>query len=209
MEKNSKYKIVNYNSQLFIIDINKSKLTYIFPLLNYVIRHKMIEISEIDKSNINISHLDEDDKKLGNKLGFLGAGIGPFISVIGRPLLDYMNFRTNFLLNIFLILIAIISSLFIKSLVDRKKKISLSNNKCKAYAFVLPEIKHIIKNILINIILIFFIVMLSIGTITLRISSVIFILGIMMFTIILSSQNVYIYDKINTRGKIGGVRWRK
>ncbi|MCI2802702.1 DUF443 family protein [Staphylococcus pettenkoferi] len=202
---------MNYNNKIFIIDINKSKLTYIFPLLNYVIKHKMIEISEIDKSNIKISHLDEDDKKHGNKLGFLGAGIGSFISVMGRPLLDYTNFRTNFLLNIFLIIIAIVSSLFIKSIVDRKKKekISLSNSKCKAYAFVLPETKHIIKNILINIILIFSIIILSIGIITLKISSVIFILGIMMFTIILSSQNVYIYDKINTKGKIGGVRWKK
>ncbi|PNZ85330.1 DUF443 family protein, partial [Staphylococcus pettenkoferi] len=46
IEKNGKYKIVNYNNKIFIIDINKSKLTYIFPLLNYVIKHKMIEISE-------------------------------------------------------------------------------------------------------------------------------------------------------------------
>ncbi|MFC1451355.1 DUF443 family protein, partial [Bacillus cereus] len=44
IEKNSKFKLIHYENRYFIIDLNRNKLTYIFPLLNYLTKQVLIEI---------------------------------------------------------------------------------------------------------------------------------------------------------------------
>lgn len=99
--------------------MNRNKLTYIFPLLNYFTRQALIEIDKDTLGNIRTNHLN---KNKNNVLGSVGTGIGVLFATLTKPILDYMNFTTNFLLNIILVLISIIPLIILKGIIDRKKK---------------------------------------------------------------------------------------
>ncbi|WP_179211105.1 DUF443 family protein, partial [Staphylococcus epidermidis] len=63
LEKNSKYKLIHYKNRHFIIDINRSKLTFIFPLLNYITKQLLIEIDENEINKVKIGNLTKDVKR--------------------------------------------------------------------------------------------------------------------------------------------------
>ena len=47
IEKNSKYKIINFDNSYYIINLNRNKIFYIFPLLNYITRQPLIEVNKM------------------------------------------------------------------------------------------------------------------------------------------------------------------
>lgn len=55
-------------------------------------------------------------------LGSVGTGIGVLFATLTKPILDYMNFTTNLLLNIILVLIAIIPLITLKEIINRKRR---------------------------------------------------------------------------------------
>ena len=122
VEKNSKFKLIHHENRYFIIDLNRNKLTYIFPLLNYFTRQVLVEIDKDTLDNIRTNHINENKN---NALGSIGTGIGVLFATLTKPILDYMNFTTNLLLNIILVLISIIPLIILKEIIDRKKKKNL------------------------------------------------------------------------------------
>ncbi|POA09092.1 hypothetical protein CD039_06730, partial [Staphylococcus argensis] len=108
IEKNSKYKIIHYDNRHFIIDINRNKFTFIFPLLNYFSRQQLIEIDNEELRKINTSYISEEYKEKINTATSWGTGIGLFIVFLTRSVVDYMDFPTNVFLNVFFLLISII-----------------------------------------------------------------------------------------------------
>ncbi|HEI6624350.1 TPA: DUF443 family protein [Staphylococcus aureus] len=204
MEKNSKFKLIQYENRYFIIDLNRNKLTYIFPLLNYFTRQVLVEIDKDSLDNIRTNHINENKN---NALGSIGTGIGVLFATLTKPILDYMNFTTNLLLNIILVLISIIPLIILKEIIDRKKKkfeIRMSKNKMSA--FVWPNFKEFLKNIIINIILSFIIIALVLGFIIQNQSNYIYILGIMLLLSFILFQNVLLYAQTEITGKIGKIK---
>ncbi|MCG1981673.1 DUF443 family protein [Staphylococcus epidermidis] len=208
MEKNSKFKLIHYENRYFIIDLNRNKLTYIFPLLNYLTRQVLVEIDKDTLDNIRTNHINENKN---NALGSIGTGIGVLFATLTKPILDYMNFTTNLLLNIMLVLISIIPLIILKEIIDRKKKkkfeIRMSKNKMSA--FVWPNFKEFLKNIIINIILSFIIIALILGFIIQNQSNYIYILGIMLVLSFILFQNVLLYAQTEITGKIGRIKWKR
>lgn len=208
IEKNSKFKLIHYENRYFIIDLNRNKLTYIFPLLNYLTRQVLVEIDKDTLDNIRTNHINENKN---NALGSIGTGIGVLFATLTKPILDYMNFTTNLLLNIILVLISIIPLIILKEIIDRKKKkkfeIRMSKNKMSA--FVWPNFKEFFKNIIINIILSFIIIALVLGFIIQNQSNYIYILGIMLVLSFILFQNVLLYAQTEITGKIGGIKWKR
>ncbi|HCD5949453.1 TPA: DUF443 family protein [Staphylococcus aureus] len=207
MEKNSKFKLIHYENKYFIIDLNRNKLTYIFPLLNYFTRQVLIEIDKDTLGNIRTNHINENKKKV---LGSVGTGIGVLFATLTKPILDYMNFTTNLLLNIILVLIAIIPLITLKEIINRKKKkkLKIRMSKNKMNAFVWPNFKELLKNIIINIILNFIITALVLGFIIQNQSNYIYILCIMLVLSFILFQNVLLYAQTEITGKIGGIKWK-
>lgn len=208
IEKNSKFKLIHYENRYFIIDLNRNKLTYIFPLLNYLTRQVLVEIDKDTLDNIRTNHINENKN---NALGSIGTGIGVLFATLTKPILDYMNFTTNLLLNIMLVLISIIPLIILKEIIDRKKKkkfeIRMSKNKMSA--FVWPNFKEFLKNIIINIILSFIIIALILGFIIQNQSNYIYILGIMLVLSFILFQNVLLYAQTEITGKIGRIKWKR
>lgn len=204
IEKNSKFKLIQYENRYFIIDLNRNKLTYIFPLLNYFTRQVLVEIDKDSLDNIRTNHINENKN---NALGSIGTGIGVLFATLTKPILDYMNFTTNLLLNIILVLISIIPLIILKEIIDRKKKkfeIRMSKNKMSA--FVWPNFKEFLKNIIINIILSFIIIALVLGFIIQNQSNYIYMLGIMLLLSFILFQNVLLYAQTEITGKIGKIK---
>ncbi|WP_260843993.1 DUF443 family protein [Staphylococcus epidermidis] len=191
-----------------MIDLNRNNLTYIFPLLNYLTRQVLVEIDKDTLDNIRTNHINENKN---NALGSIGTGIGVLFATLTKPILDYMNFTTNLLLNIMLVLISIIPLIILKEIIDRKKKkkfeIRMSKNKMSA--FVWPNFKEFLKNIIINIILSFIIIALVLGFIIQNQSNYIYILGIMLVLSFILFQNVLLYAQTEITGKIGRIKWKR
>lgn len=208
IEKNSKFKLIHYENRYFIIDLNRNKLTYIFPLLNYLTRQVLVEIDKDTLDNIRTNHINENKN---NALGSIGTGIGVLFATLTKPILDYMNFTTNLLLNIMLVLISIIPLIILKEIIDRKKekKFEIRMSKNKMSAFVWPNFKEFLKNIIINIILSFIIIALVLGFIIQNQSNYIYILGIMLVLSFILFQNVLLYAQTEITGKIGRIKWKR
>ena len=177
-------------------------------MLNYLTRQVLVEIDKDTLDNIRTNHINENKN---NALGSIGTGIGVLFATLTKPILDYMNFTTNLLLNIMLVLISIIPLIILKEIIDRKKKkkfeIRMSKNKMSA--FVWPNFKEFLKNIIINIILSFIIIALILGFIIQNQSNYIYILGIMLVLSFILFQNVLLYAQTETTGKIGRIKWKR
>lgn len=165
----------------------------------------MIEIDKDQLGNIRKIHISENKN---NALGSIGTSIGVLFGILSKPILDYMNFTTNLLLNIILVLIAIIPLITLKEIVNRKKKkkLKIRMSKNKMSAFVWPNVKELFKNIIINIILSFIIIALVFGFIIRNQSNYIYILGIMLVLSFILFQNVLLYAQTEILGKIGKIK---
>ena len=174
-------------------------------MLNYLTRQVLVEIDKDTLDNIRTNHINENKN---NALGSIGTGIGVLFATLTKPILDYMNFTTNLLLNIILVLTSIIPLIILKEIIDRKKKkkfeIRMSKNKMSA--FVWPNFKEFLKNIIINIILSFIIIALILGFIIQNQSNYIYILGIMLVLSFILFQNVLLYAQTEITGKIGKIK---
>ena len=84
--KNSKYKLIHYRDSHYIIDLNQNKLTYIFPLLNYVTRKSLVEVKEKDLNDITTIFTSKEEKEKRDSLTILASGISGFIAITTSPL---------------------------------------------------------------------------------------------------------------------------
>ncbi|MCY6991645.1 DUF443 family protein [Staphylococcus argensis] len=205
MEKNSKYKLIELENRYFVIDLNRNKLTFLFPLLNYFTRQKLIEISEEELHYIKESNLSKERVKKSELFASLGTGIGIFLAFLTKSVIDYMDFSTNFLLNIIIVLITIASLIIIKGLVNRnkEKKIGIDLSEYKYKCFIYPDKRTMIKNILLNIFFSFLFIATTIGTLPLKESSYLFIFGIIVLLSFILFQNGILYNYYKTEGMRG------
>lgn len=206
IEKNSKFKLIQYENRYFIIDLNRNKLTYIFPLLNYLTRQVLIEIDKNEISKVKIENLSKNNTK--NAITSLSIGASVLIGYLVKPLGDYLDFPTTYTLNIILILIAIVPILLIKSVVDRNKKIKLQlylkNDTFRAH--VLPNNREVVKNILLNFIVTIIFVAMIYGFIFQKESNFIYLVAISLLLAIILFQNVLLYAQTEITGKIGKIK---
>ena len=93
-------------------------------MLNYITRQPLIEVNKNELKDIRTALISKNEKNKRDSLNILGAGVAVLIATLTRSLIDYLNFSTNILINIMFVLIAIIPIVLIKSIVDRKRKLS-------------------------------------------------------------------------------------
>ncbi|MCG2172730.1 DUF443 family protein [Staphylococcus epidermidis] len=206
MEKNSKFKLIHYENRYFIIDLNRNKLTYIFPLLNYLMKQVLIEIDKNEISKVKTDSLKKNKTK--NAITSLSIGASVLIGYLVKSLGNYLDFSTTYTLNIILILIAIVPILLIKDVVNKNKKFKLQlylkNDTFRAH--VLPNNKEVVKNILLNFIVTFLFVAMICGFIFQKESNFIYLIAISLLLATILFQNVLLYAQTEISGKIGKVK---
>lgn len=206
IEKNSKFKLIHYENRYFIIDLNRNKLTYIFPLLNYLTKQVLIEIDKNEISKVKTESLKKNKTK--NAITSLSIGASVLIGYLVKSLGNYLDFSTTYTLNIILILIAIVPILLIKGVVNKNKKFKLQlylkNDTFRAH--VLPNNKEVVKNILLNFIVTFLFVAMICGFIFQKESNFIYLIAISLLLATILFQNVLLYAQTEISGKIGKVK---
>lgn len=206
IEKNSKFKLIHYENRYFIIDLNRNKLTYIFPLLNYLTKQVLIEIDKNEISKVKTESLKKNKTK--NAITSLSIGASVLIGYSVKPLGNYLDFSTTYTLNIILILIAIVPILLIKGVVNKNKKFKLQlylkNDTFRAH--VLPNNKKVVKNILLNFIVTFLFVAMICGFIFQKESNFIYLIAISLLLATILFQNVLLYAQTEISGKIGKIK---
>lgn len=147
LKKNPRYKVLEVQNQYYLVDLLGSLFSYIFPMINWFPKH-CYKISEAEYRKL---HYDLQNQS--SNYGVFAGGVGVFIAVLLRPLMDLTNIQINIWtasITILLTLIAIVSL----HIVIRKKN-SLANLQKDS----LPIKIKIIPNIKVISIIIFLYIM--------------------------------------------------
>ena len=203
--------MIHYENRYFIIDLNRNKLTFIFPLLNYVTRSRLIVLKDEDISQIKTSFISKEEKEKREFLTSFVTVISFLISITTKFILDYLQFYTNVYIIVLLLIMTILPAFLFKFIFDKNKKHQFNDKTSdrQVYALVLPKIKYIVQNIFLYIIFLFFFIMSVAGLITLEKTNIIFIIGIIMSVMCILFQNVLLYAQTEITGKIGRIKWKR
>ena len=174
--------------------------------MNYITKQLLIEIDENEINKVKIGNLTKDVKR--DAITNLSIGLSVLIGVLTMPLIDYLNFSMIYTLKIILVLVAYIPLFAIKWKVNKNKgrKLQLYSKKGNCRAFVLPENNVVIKNILLNLIVTFLVIVLTLGFVIEEQSNYIYIFGMMAILACILFQNVLLYAQTKIPGKIGTIK---
>lgn len=169
--------------------------------MNYITKQLLIEIDENEINKVKIGNLTKDVKR--DAITNLSIGLSVLIGVLTMPLIDYLNFSMIYTLKIILVLVAYIPLFAIKWKVNKNKgrKLQLYSKKGNCRAFVLPKNNVVIKNILLNLIVTFLVIVLTLGFVIEEQSNYIYIFGMMAILACILFQNVLLYAQTKIPGK--------
>ncbi|ARJ13279.1 DUF443 family protein [Staphylococcus lugdunensis] len=203
IKNNSKYKIIHDGEKHYVIDLNRNKLTYIFPLLNYLLPHRLMEIS--DDAYFSLTTVQQSvESKVKNMM----------ITLIGIVIL-FIYYRANVVDNFFLkhypplIIIALMVLIFIiKWLIDKRKRkrLNIEQIETEKRAYIFPEIFTMVISIILYVIAVVSFVFLSFKIFGSmgepRLNSNVLII---MLAIILSFDQL-LYSNSETSGKMSHIK---
>lgn len=107
--KNIRYKIIRVNEDYYILDMDQSIWTIIFPFLFWFIPHTVYKIDRY-----TFEELKMPLKYQGGRGGFilLGTGISLILVQFIQPLLNGIMFQTSMFVNVFIIILSLILCIF-------------------------------------------------------------------------------------------------
>lgn len=106
----SRYKIIEYNHKKYLLDAEQNMFAYLLPMLNWIIKRKLIEISEHDLEDIKNNDY-KGKKGISKGLGVTLGGISSILATIMRPIMDLMDVEVSLMGN--LIIFAVIVTIVI------------------------------------------------------------------------------------------------
>ncbi|MDI9230093.1 DUF443 family protein [Staphylococcus caprae] len=203
-----KYKLVYYNGKHYIINLNRNKLSFVFPMLNYLTLQPLEELNEQELKDIKTTNISKEVEENRSALIWISTGIGTFISIMARPIVDSFDFSNNILLNLLLVSIVVIPMILIKYKSDKvyKKKIEKLKQNPNQKAFILPKLSILIKNILINVIFTLSFLLFLYEFLFSKESNYLYIFGIIVFFFIILFQNSILYGQTKIEGTMGKIK---
>lgn len=114
--------MIHNNGKHYIINLNRNKLSFILPLINYITPHPLKEINERELKDIKTANISKEEKDKNDSLIGWTAGIGSLIGILTKSIGDYMDFSTNFILNLVIVLLVIVPLLIFKIVINKKMK---------------------------------------------------------------------------------------
>ena len=154
--KNSRYRLINFNNDYYLIDLDEKKILFIFPFLFYFFTHKMYKINNNDVMNLVIpDNLKRNATKLKEAVKltpFIGVASVPFLKNI--DITNYLNIKMNIDKKIFIIIISIFFCIFLKIIILKRTDTQVEHLiKDKKYIDVkfVEETKFHIKILYLNI----------------------------------------------------------
>ena len=177
-------------------------------MLNYLTRQPLEELNEQELKDIKTTNISKEVEENRSALICISTGIGTFISIMARPIVDSFDFSNNILLNLLLVSIVVIPMILIKYKSDKvyKKKIGKLKQNPNQKAFILPKLSILIKNILINVIFTLSFLLLLYEFLFSKESNYLYIFGIIVFFFIILFQNSILYGQTKIEGTMGKIK---
>ncbi|MEJ7172858.1 DUF443 family protein [Staphylococcus caprae] len=208
LKKNNKYRLIHNNGKHYIINLNRNKLSFILPLINYITPHPLKEINERELKDIKTANISKEEKDKNDSLIGWTAGIGSLIGILTKSIGDYMDFSTNFILNLVIVLLIIVPLLIFKIVINKKdkRKIDILIENAQQSAYVWPHFSILLSNILIGISSTIFLLATIYAFLFMTISNFSFIFLIAFLFFIILFQNNMLYSYVEIHGKMGEIK---
>lgn len=154
--KNSRYRLIIFNNEYYLIDLDENKILFIFPFLFYFFTHKIYKINNDEVINlvipenlkINAARL----KKAVELSPFLGVASVPFFKNI--DITNYSNINIDINKKIVIIIISIFFCIFLRIIILKRTDTRVDHiTKEKKHINVkfIEETKFHIKILYLNI----------------------------------------------------------
>lgn len=112
IHKNPRYKLIELNQKKYLIDLEVNYFFYLFPMLNWILKKDLIEITN-DKLN-EIEYDNKTNKERSQNIRWISGGAGVLIALLMRPFMDLLDVPSNIYINIIIFIILVFSVISIK-----------------------------------------------------------------------------------------------
>lgn len=133
IHKNPRYKVIELNKTKYLIDLESNYVTYLLPMLNWILDKELIEVSRETLEKIEYDNNTNKEQTKG--LGWLAGGGGVLFATLMRPFMDLMNIPSNLFINLLIVILSIIIVVFIRAYLRKKWDLKLKQKnhviKCK------------------------------------------------------------------------------
>lgn len=138
INKNPKYRIIKYNNEYFMVDLVSNWISYIFPMINWFIPKKCIQISKEEAAKLSVIEPIKN-----NNIGFI-CGSGVLLSVVLRKYINILDFQAEKLLVLICCCLALICIITFFIYLNKKLVLNLYVSKAEYSKMILiPTLKNI------------------------------------------------------------------
>lgn len=93
IHKNPRYKLIELNQKKYLIDLEANYFFYLFPMLNWILKKELIEVSN-DKLN-EIEYDNKTNKERSQNIRWISGVAGGLIALLMRPFMDLLDVPSN------------------------------------------------------------------------------------------------------------------
>lgn len=186
--KNSRYRLINFNNDYYLIDLDENKILFIFPFLFYFFTHKIYKINNDEVINLvipeNLRKNAESLKKAVKLAPFIGVASVPFFKNI--DITNYLNINIDINKKIIITIISIFFCIFLKMITLKRtdiRVVHITKDTPHLNVKFIEETKFHIKVLYLNI----FDILFSLST------GYIFIISGNLFMLVASIILTYLY----------------
>ncbi|MGX0073999.1 putative membrane protein (TIGR01218 family) [Staphylococcus epidermidis] len=142
IHKNPRYKLIELNQKKYLIDLEANYFFYLFPMLNWILKKELIEITN-DKLN-EIEYDNKTNKERSQNIRWISGGAGVLMALLMRPFMDLLDVPSNIYINIIIFIILVFSVISIRIYLRKKWDLKLKENNPRMNCKMRPTFKYMI-----------------------------------------------------------------
>ncbi|MFU0766388.1 DUF443 family protein, partial [Staphylococcus warneri] len=119
IKNTNRFKIINDGDNIYIIDLDRSWLTILFPFIHYLKKVEIIKLSNQYKSQIENQF--ETNRKTNDYFSWLIVIISLLITTLLRNVLYIFDFKGNLIINILSLLLMFILGFILRSKYSKRQ----------------------------------------------------------------------------------------
>ena len=180
--KNPRYKVVQKDNKYLLIDLEQHWYSYLFPMLNWIIPIKYIELTYEEFSSLNIY-----TNRNHSAYGVAAGGIGVIISIYIRKIMYLIDIYLSTTYMFLIFSLGLIFIILIRIYISKRLKIKKFKKKEKKKIILFPTLKNLMI-VLIGFLLFLFLSLMPYYVIFGNDFNIIFYIGwlvmVLMFTVL-------------------------
>lgn len=137
INKNPKYRIIQYGDSYYLVDLASNWLSYIFPMINWFIPKKCAEISKEEMEQLNIV------KPVKNNAASWSVGLSICLSVVLRKYVHLLDVQFAQIINVSICIFIILSIILFQIYLNKKLTITEYQQNKQFKITLIPTIKNI------------------------------------------------------------------